>query len=86
MKTKEEILEFIDKGYKENTEDAHIGAKDMARSYLEHCNGGYDEARTMALAIAMACKLTYELLTKIQSFEEMAGKEQPNEMQLQSKM
>ena len=67
MKTNEEILEYIDKEYKEDKESVNARAKEMARQYLEHCDGDYDAARIMAQATVMVCKLTYELLTKIQT-------------------
>lgn len=76
MQTKEEILAFVDKSYNENLESTHESCKQMAKEFLEYHDGNYDDARMMAQTMAMVCKLAYELLTKIQKFEEIAsGKE-----------
>lgn len=71
MRTKEEILKNLDKEFQENVQAATAAAKTKAYELLEQCNGNYDNARTIAQGTSMAAWLVYDLLTKIQTKEEL---------------
>lgn len=67
MITKQQILDKLDKEFKENTDTVNATAKAKAYELLEQCNGNYDNAREIAQGTSMAAWFVYDLLTKVQT-------------------
>lgn len=75
MITKQQILDKLDKEFKENTNTVNATAKAKAYELLEQCNGNYDNAREIAQGTSMAAWFVYDLLTKVQTRIEREGLE-----------